>query len=546
MLNRNKDILIALVYSMVSLAYVALFETFVFDDSYDSFVNNISIGQFTPFPMMQQHYLSALVSRDVLIFLQKLFPDWSIFASSYIAFNVLSLLVTIYTVQKYLLKNSPSWLKHPIAIILCLIFLENIVSITHTRFATILCGLALMNLLRPNAKQWFWVALFVFGMLMRPESGIGAMVIIGLGALIFEGKVLTLGIKWKFPILSLAILISVFFIHRNVTDRFEILMEPDIEYALSTQRVADLSEMTSREDSIKHTMATHGILIDQSFTDIGFLRSISQKQFALDFQNLGKSVIHVLSFFAYYPFYLVFMLVVWIGSPQHYRGKMILYYLTIALILSYLDYNIALSDRHYSSIQLIAMLWPLKLGVQDSIIKRTLFVLGLSLALLTAAVITCDNTLANQRDIAVEVECIQTAMTNFESVYQDREVMIGVSSFHLLDRKYSTRTDAYSKNNYSLYDAMNYSIVPVNMTYLGELCNCDASDTQTFFSWLAQSEALILMDKERKSVIQEYLDYKYAKRYTLELDVDYEQLITPVCVSDLSINDYYPWIVKVN
>jgi len=536
---------IGLLYAFVATLYVLFFETIVFDDSYDAFISNLSIGQFTPFPMLDLHYLGGIFTRELQIFIQELIPSLNVFASTYILFNVGALALFIYSIHNYLLANKSLWLKHFFSIAISLIFLENIISITHTRFATIVCGLALVHLLKPKSSgKWFWMTLFVFGFLMRPESGIGAILIIGIAASLFWGRPLETAVKFVVPILSIAIFSTVFLVHRHVTDRLEILMEPDIEYALSTNRVIPLAEMGTLEDSIKYQMAVNGSLIDEHFTDIAFLRRITQDQFKFRFAELTVSIVHVFSFYSYYFFFPIFYIAsIFLGSLGK-RMKLLLYYLIVFAILTYLDYNVAIADRHFLSLQLIVILLPFRYAFNVKAQVSATLANNFYFLLLFAAFYNSNSAINNQREVAKEVACIETGMGEFEKLYQDRFVLIGVSSFHLLDRKYSFFDDKYKGNTYLLYDAMNYSIVPRNRAYLSALCSCDASNTAAFFAWLAYSKALIIMDVNRARIIQEYVDYRFDGAYSLELEVKHDQLIKASCLEQLSINDYFPWVVR--
>ena len=94
----------ALFYSILTIVIAVTFFDVVFDDSYDSFTSNISAFQFTSFSMFDQHYLGILLIRDVLKFLQGLLPEINIFSSFYILSNIISLVYTLTTLKKVILK----------------------------------------------------------------------------------------------------------------------------------------------------------------------------------------------------------------------------------------------------------------------------------------------------------------------------------------------------------------------------------------------------------------------------------------------------------
>ena len=122
-------------------AFYAFFTSFlsfylfdgVFDDSYDSFCASMSSFQFTDFSLFDQHYLGILVFRDGLKFIQELFPNINVFSSSYILLNILSLGYTLHTIDSLILKKRSFVTRHFFFLIVSLLFIENILSITHTR-----------------------------------------------------------------------------------------------------------------------------------------------------------------------------------------------------------------------------------------------------------------------------------------------------------------------------------------------------------------------------------------------------------------------------
>lgn len=550
----NRNSLISFFFTtIVSLICLLCFDI-VFDDSYDGMISNISNRQFSPFSLMDQHYLGVLVTRDFYKLIQDFFPAINVFATIYVISSILSLFYTLYTLNSLAQNKFSLALKLIISAFTAILFLENIVSITHTRFATIFAGMALINMLYRNISSKGYILhflLFLFGMLTRPESGIGMISIVSIGFLIYKFQPLFLIKKMIFPILSIVFLIATFYIHRHFTERFEIKIEPDIEYAFSTNRTLPLDSMETAEDSLKYEMALNGMFIDTSFTNVGFLKSLVVNQFEFKGNTFISSIKNIAFMYEYYNLFLVLIFIILVTLALQKDivsfAKVLFFSIFIFLLLVYLDYNVAVADRHFVSIQIVSfvicIIYLFKRSSSLKLINKKVFIVFMLLILLSAFS-TLKNAIGNQIQVAQEVECLEAVFEDIAGRFENRYIVASLSTFHLWDRKYTFRNKNYDKNTYLIYDLSNYSIVPRYLNYLSELCQCEASNPLAFFKWASENEVIFIVTEERFKLIEQYIQLKHNETMQyIDLQKS-EKIKKPACIFNAIYSNYEFKLVK--
>ncbi len=544
----NRSVYISAIYVLLISFISFFFFEVVFDDSYDSFTASMSSFQFTNFALFDQHYLGMLVIRDLLKWIQELVPLVNVFSTAYIVLNILSLGYTIFTLDNLIVKRQGIVFRHFFFIVISLLFIENVLSITHTRFATLFAGVALINLLYSEHKlknQLVHFLLFLLGFLARPESGIGAILIISVAHMIFNTDIVTLIRKLKLPFLSIVVLIGVFFFHRSFTDRFEILIEPDIEYALSTGRVIALEEMNCKEDTLRYEMATAGMFIDTEFVSLSFLKKITTNQFEFSSELFLQSCHNVRYYYEYYAVFPVFIFAYFILAVIFTKGRsfflrLFLFFLFQFFLFVYLDYNVRIADRHVIGLNLIFLLlstfYMFKKAGRAPLPSFFLFLLfvtvGISMGL------SLKNGIGNQIQVFKDSECLENALNEIEKIQKNNNVIVTQNTIHLFDKNYSFTNQNNTANRYLMYDVSNYAIVPRNIAYLSALCNCEASNAKRFLTWTSKEKAVFLIDDERAQLMKKYLSIVH------NIDAHFvpiespSALIKPVCLENSVYQSY--------
>jgi len=494
---------------------------FCFDDSYDGLLSKLSIGQFSPFSLFDWHFLGLLWIKEPLKFIQNLFFDIDVFYTFYIFCTLLAAFYLFYTFGKITTINST--LKLIIYISFLLIIVDSLIFVTHTRFATLFAGLALFNLAyfssQSRVKIVVHCLIFLFGFLVRPESGVGALLFV-IPGLFFHGQPILRLLKVSILPLSCAIL---FFVtlesYKLFTDRLEILIEPDIEYAMSTDKFLPLKKNATKIDSVRYEFARNGFFIDTSFVDDKFLRTIISNTKTIDFKTYIKSVNHVILFYISYSivsFALFFILLSHLFSYQlDLFCKVLAYNIFIFLILTLLDYQVNIADRHFSPLILLTMLLSAMFYEKIETFKQMQFANALFVFLLFFPInYTWRYIRQNNKQVIYNVKNNVVSLNKFEEKTQGRNVIVTVSGFKLFDKPYSFFKTNRTKNNYFIYDLSTYSIVPRYTSYLSSKCNCNAAVPLEFFKWLDTTNGIILIDEKRAIILEKYIKFRYNKEIT--------------------------------
>lgn len=491
---------------------------FYFDDSYDGLASNLSTRQFSPFSLFDWHFLGLIWIKEPLKFIQNQIVDIDVFYSFYIFCILFSSVYLFYTFEKISEKLNTT-LKFILKISFLLIIVDSLIFVTHTRFATLFTGLSLLNLAlfqgSNKLKTIIHILIFVFGFLVRPESGIGSMVFVFSGLFLYSSNYSRLIKVALLPILcSLAFFLTLN-VYKNYTNRLEILIEPDVEYAMSTDKFKPF-EGGNKIDSVRYEFARNAFFIDTSFVDVHFLRSIISNSEKISYKSFLNSVNHVLEFYVSYSIttFVLFFIVVYLLFSEQYKVffKVLIYNIAIFLIFIVLDYHVNIADRHFSSLILLSLIVSIvfleKSVVYNKInLINTLFIILLIIPLKFTYSYICQNNLNVQNKINSNVK----TLNKFEKIIQERNVIITLLGFNLFDKPFSFINSTRSKNNYFIYDLSTYSIVPRYTSYLSSKCNCNSTIPLSFFLWLEKTNAILIIDEKRSLILKDYFKVRFNK-----------------------------------
>lgn len=509
----------ALFWSVAAFIIASSCFIFLYDDSYDGLANNLSVGQFSPFSLMDWHYLGIIWVKEIFMFLQDSFPSINVFFSICLGLNLISIYYLYVTLNR-IFENRSASLKWIIQIAFLLLAVDALIFITHTRFATLFAGLALFNLAyfhsQSRVKIVFHCLVFLFGFLVRPESGVGALLFV-IPGLFFQGQPILRLLKVSILPISCSLL---FFVtletHKLFTDRLEILIEPDIEYAMSTDKFIPFKG-GNEKDSVRYVFARNGFFIDTSFVDHKYLSSIISKTNRIDFEKYKKSANHVSQFYVFYSittYTLIFILICLLFSEQYKAFiKVLIYNFGLFLIFIVLDYHVNIADRHFSSLIILSILVS-TVFLEKRAVNNKINLINVLFIILLKFPIENTYTYINLNNIYVQnkVNSNVKTLNEFEKKIQGRNVVVMLLVFNLFDKPYSFINSKRTKNNYFIYDLFTYSIVPRYTSYLSSKCNCDANVPLSFFIWLEKTNAILIIDEKRSLILRDYFRVRFNKK----------------------------------
>lgn len=514
----GRELFIVIILFCICLSVFAL----VYDD-YGSFAYmSLPAKQYSDFIHIDHCYNSFIGISFIYEFLYHLLPSYNWMG---IAF-MLQTLLSIYLILKILrwhilLKVSNKYVVWVVQLLFALLFIDNIVTLSHTRFSLLFCGIALFNLaFTQKLSVWDWIlnsVLFLMGTLNRPESSIGMLALAGIGALIYSFEFKRWFIRFLFPALTTITLFSAVAYDWNHTDTYVKKIEPEIEYKMMDKRVVALDHMKTKIDTVKYEAAIIGMWFDTKKMNPTYLRSLQLSGMNLSVSHSLDVLTHVCSLYQFYALIPCIVLILITACLFTFGGKrptfqVVFFQFSTFVLLFALDYNGKLvAGRHFLNIQIVGLLFTL-FYVFDKIDNKQLQnIRRLPLAItvtiiLSGAFITLNNVYTTNWSTADQIKNAEHALKEFESTYSNRLVVVNVSTYSLFDHRLTIQNKRYLKNRYIMFDFFNYSLSPKYQSYLNKECQCNNQDPAAFFKWLANQKALYISKSYRLDLTQKYME----------------------------------------
>ena len=520
-------------------------------DDYGSLGCNFAAGQFSDYPYIYPYYLMLIGMAGIYRFFYDSLPAYNWMGISFIVFDFLALYLSLRAIKNFILKdNKCAYLLRITQVLFSLFFIENITSITHTRSSILLCGIGLFNLAFNqgiNRKEILLnSAIFILGMLIRPESSFGMLLLVSTGYLVFCFNVKHLIKKFFLPALATVALFSYFTVDWIYTDIYVKKIEPEIEYKIMDRRTLDISEMGTAEDSVKYEAAMVGMWFDLKTMTPDFLRSLLKPGINHTPEHAVSVFFHVASFYKHYFFIpclflaFIFLSCFLPGSPKKLL-RILIFQLTTFFIIYAVDFNGKLvTERHFLNIQLISLLitsfYFFNPAVSIDFWKQHK---SLSVGCLLLVLFGTGKTIISYKEhndwVAREINCYEPAMKEIENAYSNRLIVVTLSNLYLFDHNFSILNQNYKKNTYLIFDAFTFSLVPDYMNYLRQKCNCDPTDPVAFYQWLSDSKALYMAEPARYDLTERYMNTVHHQNIKFTLPDNFRK---PGCIEDTEMKDY--------
>lgn len=534
--ERAAELLICLITFLLSFCCFSL----VVDD-YSFFASSLAAKQFCDFSYYDVHFQGYIGIREIYKMFYYFMPklNW------HFIFSIISQFMSLYLVLRALktivLRNVNSLLViRTIQAIFSLFFIENIISVSHTRVSLIFCGVAAFNLAFARTYKIrdiiVYNSIFILGLLLRPESSMGTLLLIMAGFLIYSFDLKDMIKRLWIPALSVTVFLSVFTIDLMYTDIYVRKIEPEIEYKIMANQMVGIDQMKTAKDSVKYRAAKIGMWFDTKEMSPEFLRSILLPYADLSYSHSREIYFHVLSFYTYYIF-IDFVLVALIitcllicPDRKTLIPKILIFSLFTFLVIYALDYNgFLVCNRHFLNLQFTSLFvlgfFLFNTGSNQKINKKKTLLTIILLSLLPGLGLTLykykiDNIIVDQKTEAV----VQT-MKKFETMYSNRIVVCTIDSRFLFDQHFFVTNENYTKNTYIMYDWFTFAITPRYVDYLSRTCHCDSNDPVAFFHWLADQKALYLAIPYRYHLTEDYMRIVHACPVTFEDSLRINSLI---------------------
>jgi hypothetical protein len=421
--------------------------------------------------------------------------------------------------------------------------------LSHTRSSLLLCGVALINLLFDDEidKKGLVInnMLFTFGMLIRPESGLGTLLLVSIGHLIYRFDLIHLIKRSFFPYAAAAIMVSIYFVDWSHSDLFLKKVEPEVEYKLMEKRVVDISVMRTKLDSIKYQAAVAGTCFDTRILTPDYFRSILLPGSDLSFKHALDRFYHVLSLYKYYlfiPFYSCALLLLCLFQRDRWKPllKIIVFQVATFMIIYFVDYTGQLvCGRHFLNLEIISLLiTSFFFFVNNTYVfsRQNRLVSIICMLFVLGAIRLCLTNYKNDSNaIADNTYCYEKTMGEIDSLYSNRIIILTTDNFHLFDHVFSIKNKKYDNNTYLMYDVWTYCLFPEYSNFLAKKCNCDPLDPVAFFNWLSSNNALYIAEPWRYDLTAKYMNIMHSQNLNFVPNSEYKK---PECINDRDMGKF--------
>ncbi|MBS1685338.1 MAG: hypothetical protein JSS76_11300 [Bacteroidetes bacterium] len=494
-------------------------------DDYSFFASSLAAHQFSDFSYFDFHWQGYIGIREIYKAFYYLLPqvNWHYVFSILTEFAGLYLLLRVLrTIALDTVRDE--WLIISLQVLFGLLYIQDIISVSHTRVSIIFCGVAVYRLAflqRPRRQDTIAdTLLYITGLLLRPESSIGTLLLAGTGLLLFTLDIrYTLRRLW-IPASIVIVFLALFAIDLQTTDIYVRQIEPEIEYKVMADRMLPLSAMQTPQDSVKREALKIGMWFDTRGMSPAYMRSILLP--GGDFSPAHSLAVfyHVYGFYKYYSFidvFIVLLLLLSVLAPQRDWGsvwRMMVFSIFSFLVIYLLDYNgFLVCDRHFLNLQFTSLLilsyfffhQPGIPGILQGAVR-------LGIGLCVAFVFLCF-TIAryahDNKNTYADIEAAEQMMKKIESRYSGRLVISTIDGRFLFDQHFSVWNHNYTANRYILYDWFTFASTPRYVDYLSRSCGCDAADPAALFRWFAGQKALYLAVPYRSALTSRYMQTVY-------------------------------------
>jgi len=517
------------------LAFVHIADYNIVTDDYGTLTYfNLPAKQFSDFSSLDYYYNGLILISFLYKFLYSQIPSINWTGISFTLFTFSSLYIALHSLKKIVLGSREELLValRIAQIVLAVVFLENFTVLAHTRFSLLLCGIALVWLVFSSDLSFYQKTLlnllFVFSTLIRPESSVGMLLIVGTGSLIYKFDVVGLIKRIWFPVTFTTLLFTVIIIHWHYTDAYLIRVEPEIEYKAMAKHLIPLSEMKTAADSAKQVALGRGIWFDMKTMSPEYMRSILLSGVKHEPEHRTMICKHVANLYKSYFLLPLFTLIIAIGglffrNTRSAAMKSLLFQLVFFTIIFLLDYNRKMvAGRHFLNLLIvagvIALVYFREVSISSYVRKYANAVLTVMLVLLAygsyATIASYKNTTS---DMYSTIQCTESVMDGFEKMFSGRTVVININSYPLLDHELAIKNKLYTKNRYILFDAFTYSLTPRYQDYLNRICQCDNQKPVDFFKWLIKEDALYISQTKRTDATANFM--KAVHNYPIDFNV---------------------------
>lgn len=491
-------------------------------DEYQSLLYQLSGGDFSDAPGINFIFQGYIGYSQLYNFLFNIYDNINWVALFDLLLLVLGLGIYQYRIAKISkgFFNNYWWILLSV-FVLTLFFLDGFAVISFSRAALIMCGVSLYSLLFTDyseKQKWLYHLLFIAGMLLRPEAGIGMFLFVSIAFLIYRFDLFQLFKRVKIVGLIVFSFISVSWYLINYDDNFLYQIEPEIEYNFMQGNVLPLEEGASLEDSIKYALATNAFIFDPEVLSADYLRSIQFVPIEKDLINrFTLSFDKILEQTAFYSLsWILFFLLLFFSL---FLKKWNLLFRVLALtaltlfLFAMLDMTSGIGERHIQPFLAIYHLILLHYFVyyfsKDELSYPLMWSSALLLLVFFSKVYVA-NVMQFSYTAVRSCKLSEGRNSSIDNYYQGELIVGTLSSVgDVFYKRYSVSNKSEFDNQFMLFAAYHFSMIPPYDSYIKRLLDRDKYNARDVYQYLSDHNAIYLAAEKDAQLAEDYLNIIY-------------------------------------
>lgn len=536
----NKNFLFLFTTFFFFIAVILYNIEFPVFDEYQSIIHLLAGGYFSDVPVIDYHFLGYIGYDKIITYLSSYIGVFN-----WVAVFEMFLLLSAFIIYLWLLKEKIQiiskniWFLHFSIFIGMLSFLDAYAVISYSRPALILCGLGVYGLLfNHNNSKVFYNVLFLLGMLLRPESGLGMSLFVGIAFLLYKFDLLFLLKKLRYVIVLLIIFVFVQGILIKYSDNFLIRIEPEVEYKFMQGYVKELNEKASSQDSIKYQLATNGFIFDPDVLTPEYLRSIQKNPSAHDIikkvQFASDKVLYYLDFYSISVCLFLISIVLTIYFRKYdLLFKIILLSGLTVLIFVLLRMNSGLGHRHVQPFlvmyNLLLITYTGKL-FRFGELKHPLIWSSCLIILIFFSFKYVNSTANWSEKLVANSKASEKRLSQIDQLYKGELIIVSITTLeNLFSLRYTLLNRNKSENRFMIFEFYHFSMLPPYEKYMQRLLAKQYYKLDDVYRYFCDNKALYLSKARKLELTKDYLKLIY------NMDVDFNIEAKQLFDSDTSI-----------
>lgn len=508
---------------VITLLFISVYYEPNNEASYSAFAD----GAFSDGPFMDWYFLCHIFINKLYYIFYAVFPavswyKWFLFAYSMLGVALMFLVVSRLIPDRRLL-----------AIVWTLLFFSALINsfyiLSNVRSPVMICGGSLMLLLLNrfnyhSLKFWGLILAFMLGSLIRLEPAGVASIITCLFVFTCADNLKKAMKLLIIPGLFIAGMIIYITLDIRFSDSYYKKTEPDLLYQITEKKnVVPLSQMQTREDSVKYKAALWWMVTEPDIMTVDFLNSlvVRDKIFSMSYlQNRHIKTREILlpRIKKYYPILLLNLLLTGVAFYCLFQAglktrfiRLMAFSISAWTVVYLIAFFIKMEDRLFialaSLIVLFTCIYLLRNKVVDALRQKRKMGLMVLAGVFAIAVMSLSRVLAEKREFEQTIAGNNTMINQLHVAAGGKILVFSSTGLDMVETGVFSHVAFPEAEQVMCYDFGSYGLVERYKKFLDNACQCNSSSMPEFFRYLLENKhsVVYVSQMNRTDLIREYM-----------------------------------------